>query len=348
MPSKLTRSARRSHLYRLTSHISAAALSATLLFGSAVAADSPVLHYQGNSYQQQSLPSAIQSDLYELEQQHNQKRQEAFDNYIVNRYVREEADRQGKTFQQVQQQLLGAPIPNQQQIEAFYNANKARIPGSLQQVSGEISKYLKNQAMIQKQQQLLAVIAEQQGYKVELPALPLLRLPIKLDGYPTKGNPQAKITLVEFADYQCPHCKDAGPQVKKVLKKYDGQVRLVFRDFPINRSGISKKVAEAAVCADQQEMYWPFHELAFARQSYLKSVTPEMLAEELGLEMEAFNACISSGKGQQQVATSLAEARDLGLTSTPSFFVNGRPLPHLHGDLAEQISALIDEELNTK
>lgn len=73
-----------------------------------------------------------------------------------------------------------------------------------------------------------------------------------------------------------------------------------------------------------------------------------MLAEELGLEMDAFNACISSGKGQQQVAGSLAEARDLGLTSTPSFFVNGRPLPHLHGDLAEQISALIDEELNAK
>ncbi|MEH6649601.1 MAG: DsbA family protein [Motiliproteus sp.] len=352
MPSTPTRSLRRSRLYRLTSPISAAALSVTLIFGSAVAADEPVLHpvlnYQGNSYQQQSLPSSIQSDLYELEQQHNQKRQEAFDNYIVNRYVREEAERQQKTFQQVQQQLLGAPIPSQQQIEAFYKANKARIPGTLPQVSGEISKYLKSQAMVQKQQQLLTVIAEQQGYKVEFPALPLLRLPIKLDGYPTKGNSQAKVTLVEFADYQCPHCKDAGPQVKKVLEKYPDQVRLVFRDFPINRSGISKKMAEAAVCADQQEMYWPYHELAFARQSYLKTVTPDMLADELGLDMDAFNACISSGQGQTQVAESLAEARELGLTSTPSFFVNGRPLPHLHGDLAEQISALVDEELKAK
>ena len=106
MPSKPTRSFRRSPLSRLTAHIGAAALSATLMFGSAVAADGPVLHYQGNSYQQQSLPSSIKSDLYELEQQHNQKRQEAFDNYIVNRYVREEADRQGKSFQQIQQQLL--------------------------------------------------------------------------------------------------------------------------------------------------------------------------------------------------------------------------------------------------
>lgn len=323
-------------------------LSAALLLNTALAASGPVMHYQGQAYQQQNLPVSVQAGLYELEQELNQKRQTLFDTYIVNRFVREEAERQNKSFQQAQQELLSAPIPSPQQVEAFYNQNKARISGTLEQVSGEITNFLRNQAMQQQQQQLLARIKQEQGYQVELPTLPILRLPIKLDGYPTKGNPNAKITLVEFADYQCPHCKNAGPVVDKLLQKYGDQVRLVFRDFPINRSGISRKVAEAAFCADQQAMYWPFHELAFERQSYLKSVTPQMLAEELELDMNAFDACLKTGDAQTNVATSQAEARELGVSSTPTFFVNGRSLPHGHGDLFAQISALIDEELNAK
>ncbi|MEH6471647.1 MAG: DsbA family protein [Halopseudomonas sp.] len=321
------------------------ALSSALLFNSTQAAEGPVLHYDNKTYQQQTLPTGVQASLHKLEQELNQQRIEVLNNYIVNRYVREESERQNKTFQQLQQQLLKVAPPSEAQIEAFYNANKARIPGSLQQVKGEISNYLNQQAMVDKQRALLSQITTEKGYSIELPALPTLRLPIELDGYPSKGNPNAAVTLVEFADYQCPHCKDAGPKVKELMEQYGEKVRLVFRDYPINQSGVSRKVAEAAVCADQQNMYWPFHELVFARQSYLKSITPEMLADELGLDIEAFNACLQTGKAQTKVAASVAEARELGVTSTPSFFVNGRPLPHSHEDLVTGIRALIDEEL---
>ncbi len=319
--------------------------SAALLLSPAQAAEAPVLHYQGQTYQQQTLPAPVKVGLHELAQQHNQQRQQVFDTYVVNRYVQEESERQGKSFQQLQQELLSAPMPTQLQIETFYNANQARIQGSLQQVQDEITKHLNNLALQQKQRELLSRIANEKGYRVELPQLPTLRLPIKLDGFPSKGNPEAKVTLVEFADFQCPHCKSVGPEVKKILQKYGEQVRLVFRDFPINQSGISTKVAEAAVCADQQKMYWPFHDLAFARQSYLKSVTPQMLAEELELDMAVFNACLKSGKAQAQVAASKAEARELGVSSTPSFFVNGRPMSHSHEDLVTELSAMIDQEL---
>ena len=322
------------------------ALSAAFICSTAKASESPVLHYNNESYQQQTLPPAVQSSLYELEQQYNQQRMDVFNNYVVNRFVREQAEQQNKPFQQLQQELLSVPAPTNLQIEAFYNANKARISGTLQQVGGKISEHLSQQAMIEKQRALLEQIQTQKGYRVELPDLPSLRLPINLAGYPSKGNPNAKVTLVEFADYQCPHCKNAGPVVKKLMEKYGEQIRLVFRDFPINPSGISRKIAEAAVCADQQNMYWPFHELAFSRQSYLKSVTPEMLATELDMDIVALNNCLKSGEAQTRVASSEAEARELGVTSTPSFFVNGRPLPHGHGDLGSEISALIEQELN--
>lgn len=332
---------------RLTLKLSLA-LYGALVFNSSQAADSLILHYNNETYQQQTLPAAVQASLHELEQQHNQQRQEVLDNYVVNRYVREQAEKQGKSFQQLQQELLRAATPTSLQIEAFYNANKARISGTLQQVQGKISEHLQQQAIIEKQRALLSQIASEKGYRVELPALPILRLPIDLADYPSKGNPNAKVTLVEFADYQCPHCKDAGPVVKKLLEQYGEQVRLVFRDFPINQSGISRQIAEAAVCADQQEMYWPFHELAFSRQAYLQSVTAEMLATELDMDLDAFNNCLKTGKAQARVAASEAEARELGVSSTPTFFVNGRPLPHSHNDLGADIRALIDQELNAE
>jgi len=324
------------------------ALSGTFVLNNSLAADSPVLHYGDQSYQQHTLPPAVRSSLHELEQQHNQQRLEVLNNYAVNRYVREQAEQQNKSFQQLQQELLSVPAPTNLQIETFYNANRARISGTLQQVQGRISEHLQQQAMLERQQALLNQIATEKGYRVELPALPILRLPIDLTGYPSKGNPNAKITLVEFADYQCPHCKEAGPVVKKLLEQYGEQVRLVFRDFPINQSGISRTIAETAVCADQQGMYWPFHELAFSRQAYLKSVPSEMLATELGLDIDALNRCLKTGKAQARVAASAEEARELGVTSTPTFFVNGRPLPHSHGDLGADISALIDQELKAK
>ena len=337
-------------MFKPVSLSAALALMVSLLAPASAVADNaePVLHYGGQSYQGDQLPASIRVELHKLAEEHHQQLQQVMDNYAVNRYVQELAEQQGKPFAQLQQQLLSVTPPTNQQIEAFYNANKARIPGTLAQVRGEIANYLNNQKMLTKQRQLLAKIGQEQGYRVELPALPQLRLAINTEGYPRKGNPEAPVTLVEFADYQCPHCKDAGPVVKKLLEKYGDKVQLVFRDFPINQSGISRQVAEAAVCAEQQGTYWPFHQLAFERQSYLKSITPLMLAEELGLDTAALKQCLETGKAQAKVAASKAEGRELGVTSTPSFFVNGRPLPHSHGDLGVELSALIDQELESK
>ncbi len=321
------------------------ALATALVMPNSHAAEGPVLHYDKKTYQQQTLPAAVQTSLHGLRQQYDQQRLDVLNNYAVNRYVREQSIQQQKTFQQLQQELLSPPAPTRLQIEAFYNANKARISGTLEQVQEKIAEHLGQQAALEKQRQLLERISSEKDYRVDLPELPILRLPIDLAGYPSKGNPDAKITLVEFADYQCPHCKNAGPVVKKLMEQYGEQVRLVYRDFPVNQSGISRKVAEAAVCADQQAMYWPFHELAFSRQSYLKSISTEMLATELDMDIAAFNTCLKSGDAQARVATSEAEARELGVASTPTFFVNGRPLSHSHGDLSSDLSSMIEQEL---
>lgn len=325
-----------------------AALLMLTWMGSWVQAAGPVLTYDGVRYEGDNLPAAVGRALYDLEQQVNNQRKQVMDNYAANRYLEEESARLKKDPRQLQQELLGVPAPDETQIKAFFDANRQRIPGTLEQMRGEIVKYLENQAMIARQRELMARIASEKGYQVELPMPAPLRMDVVTQGYPSKGAEDAPVTLVEFADYQCPHCRDAQAVLERLEKQYKGRLRVVYRDFPINASGISRKVAEAAVCADEQGQFWAFNQLAFERQRYLSTVTPQMLADELELDADKFSACLEQDGPKAKVAASASEARELGLTSTPSFFVNGLALPHTHDDLELALRQLIDAELQAQ
>lgn len=301
---------------------------AGLLAGSAlgmnVQAAVPVaFSYDGESFAGESLPPAVQQAVYEAELKEAQGRRLLVNQYVVNRYIQELAETEGVSPQTIQQRYFDISEPTPEQIQAFYEQNKDRIRAPLEQVRPQIAQLMQNQALANKQTMLLAEIANKKGYKLRIaePEAPVFD--IATEGYPSKGAADAAITLVEFADYQCPHCKDAVAVVKRILERYPDSVRVVYRDFPVNSSGISRKVAEAAACADEQDKFWDFHALAFERQDFLKAIKPTQLAEEAGLDMEAFQRCYADAETAERVAESLAEAEYLGLTGTPTFFVNG-------------------------
>ncbi|OMH32610.1 thioredoxin domain-containing protein [Motiliproteus sp. MSK22-1] len=308
------------------------------------AEQSTVIRYDGHEYQGSNLPAALRQKFYELELETSKQKQQIVDQYILNRYLQDRAKAESKDIRVLQQELLQVSTPSDEELKQFYDANKARIPAPFEQVKAQISEFLRSQRVALKQGQLMKQIQEQKGYSVEMtePSPPVFD--VATAGYPSKGNPKAKVTLVEFADYQCPHCKKAGKVVNNLLKKFGDQLQVVYRDFPINSSGISRKVAEAAVCADQQGRFWDFHDLAFERQSYLKAVKSSMLAEQLGLDMDKFNACYAEQETKAKVTASLEEGNRLGLTGTPTFFINGRQL-HLHGELEQGLVEAIEEAL---
>lgn len=330
--------------YRLFSLITLVVFSATL---SAAETDGPVFEYRGKTYSGDQLPSAVLQPLQKLRQEYDQQRRNIFDQYVLNRYLQEEAERTGRDPGALQQEWLAVDNPSDAELRAFYDANQARIQGSFEQVKSNLAQYLTNQRRAQKQQELLERIREETGYQLELPAIKPLRFDVSTRGYPSEGPADAPVTLVEFFDYQCPHCKKARPVIRKLLEEYEGDLRVVYRDFPINPSGVSRKVAVAAVCSQRQDSYKAFHDLAFDRQRFLKSLAMTDLAEEAGLEMAAFEACLASDEARERVAASEAEARALGLNSTPSFFVNGLPLADSHGDLAAALGDLIEAELQS-
>ncbi len=310
----------------------------------AIAADAPGFKYDSQVYAGEKLPQTLQQQLYELDVQLNHQRRQAIEAYVIERYITERAEREKRPLDQVQAELLAVPEPDNESIKKFYDANKARISGSFEQMKGRIAEYMLNQRRQERVSAVLDMVKKEKGYEVYLaePEAPLVD--VTTEGYPFKGNAGAKVTIVEFADYQCPHCKDAAGVMGKLLKRYGDKIRVVFRDFPVNRSGISRKVAEGAVCAEEQGRFWDYHDLAFERQNYLMAITPKDLADELGLDVAKFEACFGREATRAKVSKSKAEGERLGITGTPTFYINGRQL-HVHDNLEAALTEAIERVL---
>jgi protein-disulfide isomerase len=151
-----------------------------------------------------------------------------------------------------------------------------------------------------------------------------VRYDIPSDGFYSIGPDNAPITIVEFSDYQCPFCRRWHDEVyEPLLAAYPGKIKLVYRNLPltsIHPDALS--ASEAAMCAGEQDAYWPFHEKLFSSESLGNQVYIQY-AQELSLNMDSFQTCLSDHKYQAAVEEDSNFAIDLGVQSTPTFFING-------------------------
>lgn len=310
----------------------------------APAEDQPGFRYDGESFFGEDMPGRIRQQLYEMEMKMNRQREQLFDQFAVQQYIEERSEAEDKPVEQVQQELLGVPEPDPAAVRQFYDENRQSIGQPFEQVKGRIAEYIRQQQTQGKVDALVQRIKEEKGYAVALPEPRAPVFDINVAGYPSKGADDAAVTVVEFADYQCPYCKQATGVVDRLVERFGDRVRVVYRDFPVNRSGISREVAEGAVCADRQGSFWAYHDLAFERQDSLDTDSPTRLAEKLSLDMSEFESCLASDQPEAKVAKSQAEGVKLGVSGTPTFFVNGRQL-HVHGDLEQPLMEAVETAL---
>jgi protein-disulfide isomerase len=157
---------------------------------------------------------------------------------------------------------------------------------------------------------------------------PVKRYTIPVEGFPTFGNKNAPITIVEFSDYECTYCQQWHLQVwPEIVKKYGDQVRLVYRDFPLfGLHNNAEPTAVAAHCADEQGKYWEYHDTIFSGKYPLNRQSYEAMAISLKLDSSKFAACLDSGRYLDVVKSNYDFASKLGVQSTPTFFVNGLAL----------------------
>jgi protein-disulfide isomerase len=170
------------------------------------------------------------------------------------------------------------------------------------------------------------------------------RMDVSADDDPSIGPANAPITIIEFSDFNCPYCRQFNQVTfKDLMNAYPNQIRFVYRDYPIT-SQESYIAAQAAECAGDQGVYWAFHDALFSGQYNLGRDAYQAYAEALGLDGDALLACIDSGKYAGEVQNDAHDAAALGITGTPTFFVNGIPL--VGAQPLAQFSRVIDGELN--
>ena len=175
-------------------------------------------------------------------------------------------------------------------------------------------------------QALLVQLRRHTTIHVNLPQPELPVLNVSSDDDPWTGAAQAPVTIVEFSDFECPYCRRSVPVLKELLEKYPGKLKLVYRDFPGPNHQQALTAAQAAQCAAEQSRFWEYHDALFTQQVPTTGWDFSALAEDLGLHQSPFEACMKENRYRDEVLKDLRDGLQLGVTSTPTFFINGRPL----------------------
>jgi len=194
--------------------------------------------------------------------------------------------------------------------------------------------------------QSVAAAIEAQGDSVASSVAPSLddpnsRFTVSADDDPFIGADDAPVVIVEFGDFNCGFCKRFNDNtMQPILEAYGDKIRFTYRDFPILAES-SLTAALAAQCANEQEKFWPFHDLLFANQGDFSRDSLVRMAGEVGADTTVFASCLDDQKYMDEVVNDYREAQRIGVRGTPAFFINGRPISGAQGyqvfaDIIEQ------------
>jgi protein-disulfide isomerase len=285
--------------------------------------------------------SVQRDNLYKLEKQ---KLEEYITAYLLTR----EAKKRGVSVDAVLDQEVNSKIlpVGDDEIGVFYKLNKARIAVDLDKAREQIRGYLHNQKIQAQKALFLKSLRSNAKVVTYLKPPPIFRAELSIAGEPFKGSQKARVTIVKFEDFQCPFCKQVQPTFNELLSRYNGQVRLVHKDLPLESlHPRARQAAEAARCAYEQGKFWEYHDKLYANSPEASADDLKSYGKEVGLNVDSFDRCFASGKYKAVVQQNLNEGAQLGLTGTPTFFINGR---EISGNLPlKAFEAIIDEELVT-
>jgi protein-disulfide isomerase len=143
-----------------------------------------------------------------------------------------------------------------------------------------------------------------------------------------RGDKNAKVTIVEFSDFQCPFCQRFHNTMKQVMETYPGKVRWVYKHFPLDSiHPYARKAAEASECASEQGKFWEYADKLYEKQREIKPENFETFAKEVGLNVSKFNDCLNSGKYASKVNADYQAGLKAGVRGTPGNFINGQSVP---------------------
>jgi protein-disulfide isomerase len=243
----------------------------------------------------------------------------ALDVVIDKRLLAEEAKRQNVTVEQLMASV-GQPVvePTDQEMRTIYEFSGSAEP--FEAMREKISTQLRQVRQQKAQTEFMEKLRAKARITVLL-APPVVE--VALGDAPVRGPKNAAVTLIEFADYECPYCQRTHSALQKLREEFGDKLAVAFKDFPLPNHPNARKAAEASRCAREQGKYWEYHDLLFETRKF----TAEDLkrhASALKLDAGRFEQCVVSGRHTAPIKGDFNEGRKLGISGTPAFFMNGR------------------------
>ena len=245
--------------------------------------------------------------------------QKALDDLIDEHLLQMEAARQQVSVAQLEEREINskAKEPSEEQLQLYYEDANTSQP--YEAVRAKILEQVRQRRTAKARAAYLQQLRSHYDVVVRL-APPAAG--VTAGDAPRLGSAQAPVQLIEFADFECPYCIKVQPSVQKLHQEFGDQLAIYFKDLPLPMHKHARPAAEAAQCAGVQGQYWPYHDLLFSGGS-LELAQLKQYARQLQLDGERFDACLDHGEQAGTVQKELAEGQQLGLTGTPSFFING-------------------------
>jgi protein-disulfide isomerase len=230
--------------------------------------------------------------------------------------------------------------PTPAEVDSYYLGIKDRIGVSLEEARPKILEFLSETRQRSAYDSYLSRLKSREKVVVLLEPP---RAVVAIDAARVRGPANAPITIVEFSDFECPYCAGAENTLQQLAARYPTQIRLAYRDFPLDFHPRALPSALASRCALAQGKYWPYHDLLFANQQHLENSDLSKFALQLDLDTKKFDECVAHATYAADIQHDLDEGQKLGITGTPAFFVNGIVLS---GAVPmEEFADLIDREL---
>ena len=280
----------------------------------------------GQPIYERDLMSVAGPSLLGLREQEFKAKSDALNQLILQNLIEAEAKKKGVTTEGLLKQEVESRVPEPSDDEArgYYFAAKNQTSLSFDEIKPQIKQLLRTAEIQQAREKYGDSLRARANVSV---LLQRPRVEVAYDPGRVRGNAKAAVTIVEFSDFQCPFCLQAQSILSSLLAKYQGQLKLAFLDFPMRSLHPQAEIAaEAARCAEQQGKFWQYHDALFADQTKLDEAGLIQSAQSVGLEENAFEACLKAGTFRAQIEQDVQEGAKNGVAGTPAFFIDGIPV----------------------
>ena len=273
---------------------------------------------------QKQVDDSIGAQLYPLQQQLYAIRKAALENLVTRKILESEAAGKRISVEELRKQLTQGEIKvTAAQVEEAYKQNASFFASmSPDEARERLRLDLENQARMKNYRAGLDALRKK--WTVSIDISPPVFVSELDDGVsPVKGSAHPRVTIVEFSDFECPYCRQVQSTLKQIVAEYGKDVRLIFKNLPLEGHRNAFPAARAAYCAAEQDRFWQFHDALFSAQDLSPPVL-EQIASDLGLAPDKFKTCLNSEQSRAAIIKDLEAAKLFRIDSTPSFIVNGK------------------------